>query len=37
MKTEAKIFAFVAIFFGVVTPIYWFMSGEIAGGVHADG
>ena len=33
MKTEAKIFAFVAIFFGVVTPIYWFSAHEPAGAV----
>lgn len=31
MRTEAKIFAFVAGFFLVVTPIYYFMSHEIAG------
>lgn len=31
MKTEAKIFWFIVIFFGVVTPIYWFMSKEIIG------
>ena len=31
MKAEKFIFAFVAAFFFVVTPIYWFMSHEIAG------
>ncbi len=31
MKPERLIFAFIAGFFFVVTPIYWFMSYEIAG------
>ncbi|NLE98544.1 MAG: cytochrome c oxidase subunit 4 [Propionibacterium sp.] len=31
MRTEAKVFWFIVIFFGVVTPIYWFMSKEIIG------
>lgn len=33
MKTEAWVFWFIVIFFGVVTPIYWFMSNEIIGTV----
>lgn len=31
MKPEKWIFWFIAIFFAIVTPIYWFMSHEIAG------
>lgn len=31
MKPERWTFWYVAIFFGIVTPIYWFMSHEIAG------
>ncbi len=31
MKPERYIFVFIAIFFGVVTPIYWLMAREIAG------
>ena len=31
MKAEKWVFWFIFIFFVVVTPIYWFMSGEIAG------
>lgn len=31
MKTEAKIFWFIVAFFGIVAPIYWFMSREIIG------
>lgn len=31
MKAEKWIFWFIASFFAVVTPIYWFMSHEIAG------
>ena len=33
MKTESLVFWFVAIFFAVVTPVYWFMSHEIIGTV----
>lgn len=33
MKGERMIFASVAIFFVVVAPIYWFVSGEIIGTV----
>ena len=31
MKPERMIFWFIAVFFGVVTPIYWLMAKEIAG------
>ncbi len=31
MKAEKWTFWYVAIFFGVVAPIYWFISHEIAG------
>lgn len=31
MKPERLIFWFIAVFFAVVTPIYWLMSHEIAG------
>lgn len=31
MKPERYVFWFIAVFFGVVTPVYWFMAGEIAG------
>lgn len=31
MRTESKIFLFVAIFFAIVTPVYFFMSHEPAG------
>ncbi len=31
MKPERYVFWFIAVFFGTVAPIYWFMSGEIAG------
>lgn len=31
MKIEAWIFGILVIFFGVVTPIYWFISHEITG------
>lgn len=31
MKPEKWVFWFLAIFFAVVTPIYWFMAYEIAG------
>lgn len=31
MKTEAKLFAFVTVFFLIVTPVYYFMSREPAG------
>lgn len=33
MKTEAWVFWFIAIFFGIVTPVYWFMSREPVGTV----
>ncbi|WP_353082040.1 cytochrome c oxidase subunit 4 [Tessaracoccus lapidicaptus] len=31
MRPEKYVFLFIAVFFAIVTPIYWFMSGEIAG------
>ena len=31
MKAETLVFGFIAVFFFVMTPIYWLMSGEIAG------
>lgn len=31
MKPERLVFWFIAVFFAVVAPIYWFMSGEVAG------
>lgn len=31
MRVETLVFGFIAVFFAVVTPIYWFLSGEIAG------
>lgn len=31
MKVEAWIFGGLVIFFGIVTPVYWFMSHEITG------
>lgn len=31
MKPERLVFWFIAVFFAVVSPIYWFMTGEIAG------
>ena len=31
MKAEAWIFGSLTIFFGLVTPIYWFMSGDPTG------
>lgn len=31
MKPEKWTFFYVAIFFGIVAPVYWFMSHEIAG------
>lgn len=31
MKTERNIFIFVAAFFAIVAPIYWFMAQEWAG------
>ena len=31
MKSERWIFGFLGIYFGVVAPVYWLMSGEIAG------
>ena len=31
MKTEAKLFWFIAIFFSIVTPVYWFMAREVIG------
>lgn len=33
MKVEAWIFGILVIFFIVVTPIYWFISGEVTGTV----
>lgn len=33
MKTEARVFWFIAIFFLIVTPVYWFMSNEVIGTV----
>lgn len=33
MKTERGIFTFVAIFFLVMAPIYWFSAHEIAGAI----
>ncbi len=33
MKAERWIFTLIALFFVVVAPIYWFMSGEIIGTV----
>ncbi|RRD45759.1 cytochrome c oxidase subunit 4 [Tessaracoccus sp. OH4464_COT-324] len=33
MKTEALVFWFIGAFFLVVTPVYWFMSGEVIGTV----
>lgn len=31
MKPEKWTYWFLAIYFGIVAPVYWFMSGEIAG------
>ncbi|MFV0428853.1 MAG: cytochrome c oxidase subunit 4 [Arachnia sp.] len=31
MKAEKWVFWFIAIFFVVVTPVYWFMTQEVAG------
>ena len=31
MKAEAWIFGFLAIFFAIVSPIYWFLSGDPTG------
>lgn len=31
MKTEAKIFWFIAIFFSIVAPVYWYMAREVIG------
>ena len=31
MKSESWIFAFVTLFFVIVSPVYWYMSGEWAG------
>lgn len=31
MKPEKGIFWFIAIFFAIVTPVYWFIAHEIAG------
>ncbi|MDO5735198.1 MAG: cytochrome c oxidase subunit 4 [Propionibacteriaceae bacterium] len=31
MKAETLVFGFIAAFFALMTPIYWFMAGEIAG------
>ena len=31
MKPERLVFWFIAVFFAVVAPIYWFMAQEIAG------
>ena len=31
MRPEKLVFAAIAAFFFLVTPIYWFMSGEVAG------
>ncbi|MFP5282586.1 MAG: cytochrome c oxidase subunit 4 [Actinomycetes bacterium] len=31
MKIEAWIFGGLAIFFALVTPVYWFMSGDLTG------
>jgi len=31
VKTESRIFWFIAVFFAVMTPIYWFASQEIIG------
>lgn len=31
MKAERNVFIFVAVFFLIVTPIYWFMANEPAG------
>jgi len=31
VRPEKYVFLFIAVFFAIVTPIYWFMSGEIAG------
>ena len=33
MKIEAWLFAYIAIFMAVVSPVYWFMSHEIIGTV----
>lgn len=33
MRTEFKVFRFIAVFFFVVAPIYWIMAHEIAGAV----
>ena len=33
MKTEAWVFWFIAMFFGVMTPVYWFTSHEVIGAV----
>ena len=31
MRIEALIFGLLVVFFGIVTPIYWFLSHEITG------
>jgi len=31
MRAEAWVMALVAIFFGIVTPVYWFLSGDPTG------
>jgi len=31
VKTEAWVFGFLAVFFAVVTPSYWFLSGDPTG------
>ena len=31
MRTEGIVFAVVTVFFAVVTPVYWFMSGDPTG------
>lgn len=33
MKVEGWMFAAIALFLGVVTPIYWFMAHEVVGSV----
>lgn len=33
MKTEALVFWFIAVFFLVMSPVYWFVSGEVIGSV----
>ena len=31
MKTEGYLFVILAVFFAIVTPIYWYMSGDPTG------